>query len=220
MKLLDLFCGAGGAAVGYHRAGFDEIVGIDIEPQPNYPFEFIQADVMEWDGFAGFDLIHASPPCQIHSDLKTVLPKDHQHQDFVADTRERLQGSRYVIENVPGAPLINPIQLCGSAFGGRADLPLYKTETSMVRQVFELRRHRLFECTFPIMAPPCNHQAKVLGVYGDLSKHRRPSNRGVKAGIRDAELLMGIDWMTPKEIVQAVPPAYTEYIGRAFLEQQ
>lgn len=207
MRLLDLFCGAGGASVGYHSADFDEIIGVDINPQPNYPFEFIQADVMEWDGFAGFDLIHASPPCQVHSDLSSMLPKDHQHRDLVAATRDRLKGCQYVIENVPGAPLINPTVLCGSAFNLRFDN-------------YELRRHRLFETSFPLMAPPCQHRDPVLGVYGDLSKHRRPSNRGVKAGFHDAKRLMEIDWMTPKEIVQAIPPAYTEYIGKAFLEQQ
>jgi DNA (cytosine-5)-methyltransferase 1 len=209
MRLLDLFCGAGGAAMGYSRAGFDDIVGVDINPQPNYPFEFYRADVTRFtpNMLHGFDLIHASPPCQAYSTLRHS-PGNVDYPDLIDSTRRLLQSSGlpYVIENVAGAPLGNPVQLCGSSFDLRHD-------------GFELRRHRLFESSFPVLVPPCDHQDPVLGVYGDLSKTRRKSTRGVKAGIVDAQELMGIDWMTPAELTEAIPPAYTEYLGRQFLDQ-
>ena len=207
MRLLDLFCGAGGAAMGYHQAGFTEIVGVDIDPQPNYPFEFVQAD---WDEYTtltwirDFDLIHASPPCQAYSTLKHS-PGASEYPDLVEKVRSALMsfGIPYVIENVVGAPIQGPI-LCGSQFGLQAD-------------GFELRRHRVFESSFLFMVEPCRHRLPVLGVYGDLSKNSRPSTRGVKAGIKQAEALMGIDWMTPSELVEAIPPAYTKFIGEQFL---
>lgn len=214
LRLLDLYCGAGGAALGYAHAGFDYIVGVDNQPQPNYRFPFIQADALdilrETSFLQRFDLVHASPPCQIHSTLKATQDDDYhdRHEDLVAITRGLLQDADvpYVIENVPGAPLNNPITLCGSMFDLRYD-------------GYELRRHRLFELSwdYPFW-PPCQHRDPVLGVYGDLSKNPRPSNRGVKAGIEQAEALMGINWMTPKELVQAIPPAYTEDIGWRFRE--
>jgi DNA (cytosine-5)-methyltransferase 1 len=125
-RLLDLFCGAGGAAVGYHRAGFD-IVGVDIHPQPRYPYEFHQADAMTWP-LDGYDAIHASPPCQLYS-ISTVMHDRSQYPDLLDATRTRLMatGAVYVIENVPGAPLRNWVQVCGSGLG-------------MVR----IRRHRRF----------------------------------------------------------------------------
>ena len=110
MRLLDLFCGAGGASMGYHRAGFD-VVGVDINPQPNYPFEFHRADAMEFP-LDGFDVIHASPPCQAYCSFSKKLG----HPDMIAGVRDRLAGLAYVIENIPGSPLINPIRLCGSSF--------------------------------------------------------------------------------------------------------
>lgn len=207
MRLLDLFAGAGGASVGYYRAGF-EVVGVDIKPQPNFPFAFVQSDALEWADFDRFDLIHASPPCQAYSPLRHS-PGAGDYPDLVLLTRNLLQAADvpYVIENVPGAPLLNPVTLCGSAFNLR-------------HQDFELRRHRLFETSFPLIVPPCDHRDPVLGVYGDLSKNRRPSTRGVKAGIADAEALMGIDWMTVDEMTEAVPPAYTQFIGEQFLAQR
>lgn len=128
MRLLDLFCGAGGAAMGYYRAGF-EVVGVDIKPQPNFPFEFHQANALDFP-VDGFDIIHASPPCQAHTCLN-VMWNAKKHADFVEPTREKLKASGlpYIIENVPGAPLIDPIKLCGSMFGLGAG-------------PYDLRRHR------------------------------------------------------------------------------
>lgn len=209
--LLDLFSGAGGAAMGYHRAGFD-VVGVDIDPQPNYPFEFVRTDAFTYleRHYAGFAVVHASPPCQAHSTLKHSPGGRDDYPDLVVGTRRRLQvlhrarGTHYIIENVVGAPLVDPIKLCGSQFGLTAD-------------GYELRRHRLFETSFPLLQPECRHELPVLGVYGDLAKHPRPSTRGVKAGIDQANHLMGIDWMTPKELTQAIPPAYSEWIGTQLL---
>jgi DNA (cytosine-5)-methyltransferase 1 len=203
MRLLDLFCGAGGAAVGYRRAGFD-VVGVDHVAQPRYPFEFHQADALTFP-LDGFDVIHASPPCHAYS---TVTGRNRRkYPDLVADTRHRLFASRlpYVIENVEGAPLLAPFRLCGSSFG------------------LDLRRHRLFEPGrwHPVLVPPCAHHwqarryrslnhrrgdllASVVGVHGHL-------NYAGEQVLR--EQAMGIEWMTPHELTQAIPPAYTEWLG-------
>jgi DNA (cytosine-5)-methyltransferase 1 len=201
-RLLDLFCGAGGAAVGYHRAGFD-VVGVDINPQPHYPFEFHQADAMTFP-LDGFDAIHASPPCQAYS---TATPDRSAHPDLYEATRARLQATRlpWVIENVMGAPYRSGVVLCGSMFGLR------------------VRRHRCFESSHLLMPPcGCRHRAQgtPLGVYGHGGPGRstRPSGGGgTKADRRDFAELMGMPWATPREIVLAVPPAYTEHIGRQLL---
>lgn len=203
-RILDLFCGAGGCAVGYHRAGFD-VVGIDIKPQPNYPYEFIQGDALEYVEAHGgeFDAIHASPPCQAYTRLRHRTGKEYV--DMVAMTRRYLRayGAPYVIENVPGAPLENPVTLCGSSFGLGADCA-----DGVYRQ---LRRHRLFETSFPVMAPPCNHQGQPVGVYGTGGGgHMTRGYKGTPEEYREA---MGIDWATRAEIAQAIPPAYTEHIG-------
>ncbi len=211
-RILDLFCGAGGAAKGYADAGF-EVVGVDIEPQPNYPFRFIQADalgVLRQEGpwplaswAAGVaDAIHASPPCQAHSALR-VLWSDREYSDLIEPTRELLvqTGLPYVIENVVGAPLLNPITLCGSSFG----LPL--------------RRHRLFEMNFPIMAIPCAHgqQHKRFDVFehGKWRKSATPAiyGSGGRKAVEHWPEALGIDWMTREEMALAIPPAYTEHIG-------
>ena len=207
MRILDLFCGAGGASMGYHRAWPDaEIVGVDSFEQPHYPFDFILGDAIHptvAELATEFDLIHASPPCQAHSTLRHS-PGARQYRDYIAATRTLLEATdaTWIIENVPGAPLEDPITLCGSMFGLRYD-------------GYELRRHRLFETNLLPGLPQleCDHRDPVLGVYGDLSRNRRPSTRGVKAGIEDAQRLMGIVWMTPKELVQAIPPAYTRWIA-------
>jgi DNA (cytosine-5)-methyltransferase 1 len=196
-RLLDLFCGAGGCSVGYHRAGFD-VVGVDITPQPRYPFEFHEADALTFP-LEGFDAIHASPPCQAHTTLRHRTGGDYP--DLVAATRDRLldSGLPYVIENVVGAPLLNPVMLCGSTFGlgvgGR-----------------QLRRHRLFESNAPIMASPCQHHGPAVGVYGTGGGGQM--TRGFKAeGVADARAALGIDWMSLAELSEAIPPAYTEHIG-------
>jgi DNA (cytosine-5)-methyltransferase 1 len=197
--------------MGYHRAGFD-VVGVDIKPQPNYPFECVVDDALDYlegqifDRFLPFDAIHASPPCQAYSVLGSSYDRS-KHSDLVDRTRALLQraGLPYVIENVPGSPLVNPVQLCGSSFG------------------LGVRRHRLFECSFPIMVPPCNHASQrpkyriyehgkwsispVVRVFGD------PGGKAAEHW-NDA---MGIDWMTRKEIVQTIPPAYTQYVGEQLL---
>lgn len=247
MRLLDLFCGAGGSAMGYHRAGFDEIVGVDIKPQKRYPFTFVQGDALEYVAAHGqeFDAIHASPPCQAFTVLRAMW-NAREHPNLVAPTRDCLTatGRPYVIENVPGAPLFEPIMLCGSMFGlGTGDA--------------ELRRHRLFELQgFTVLTPRCQHytRALVIGVYGGHGRDRRrtvgvygdgngrdyrkhPATASVSghaggASVRDGcqqfstaqrREAMGIEWMTGEELSQAIPPAYTEFIGhelRAEVERQ
>lgn len=213
MILLDAFCGAGGAGAGYKRAGF-EVIGVDLKPQPRYPFEFHQADALEvllelaeeGEVFGhSIAAVHASPPCQAYSALRVTRP-DLEHPELVEPTRRLLQASGlpYVIENVPGAPLAAAVVLCGSMFG----------LGSGKRQ---LRRHRLFECSFPVMSPPCHHVGQAIGVYGGgdsafsrAASKRRGGYQGSKAEKAEA---MGIDWMTREELNQAIPPAYTEHLG-------
>jgi DNA (cytosine-5)-methyltransferase 1 len=220
-RILDLFCGAGGAAMGYHRAGFD-VIGVDIVLQLNYPFQFMRADVLlDWHDIlweAGrVDTIHASPPCQAHSSMQHMWNAG-EHPDLVASTRDLLiaTGLPYVIENVVGAPLIDPVKICGASMGLRAGR-------------YDIARHRLFETNFPVMVPPCAHGSRpVLGIYGDNSPlyQRRNGTEGrtydarlpVAEGIPLAREVMGIDWMTWKELTQAIPPAYTELIGHQLLQ--
>lgn len=221
MRLLDLFCGAGGAADGYRRAGFTEIVGVDNKPQPRYPFTFVQADALAPPlDLGAFDAIHASPPCQHYSAGKNMwkgkLPDD-RHPDLVAPVRELLRatGLPYVIENVVGAPLENAVTLCGDMFG------------------LGVKRHRLFETSFFIWNPPVcrsSHPDFVVSVFGGGALSRTPKNgwtngtgnfmqRRVHVAHEQAKVAMGIDWMTRDELSEAIPPAYTEYIGSCLLEQ-
>jgi DNA (cytosine-5)-methyltransferase 1 len=203
-RLLDLFCGAGGAAMGYHRAGFD-VVGVDIEPQPHYPFEFHQADAMTFAYRLGeFDAVHASPPCQDWSLLhRNYGQPAHGTGGLLLRTLELFQDLQkpWVVENVVGAPLPSAIELCGASFGlGASGL--------------DLNRHRRFQCSFPIMAPPCQHRpGKTIGVYGHgtNSWHRKKLGRNLT--IAEQREAMGIDWMNRKELAQAIPPAYTQFIG-------
>jgi DNA (cytosine-5)-methyltransferase 1 len=212
--LLDLFCGAGGAGMGYHRAGFD-VVGIDIDPQPHYPFAFRQANALDpalWlDATGGRypDAIHASPPCQRFS--KSVSRKHRErHPDLIEPTRELLvaSGVPWVIENVPRAPLRDPITLCGSSF----DL--------------EVRRHRRFEMSDPpLFVPQCRHFAyepKYAPAWNRTELLRfRPISGGWTGASDDLEgdkRGMGIDWdVTRHELSESIPPAYTEWIGRVML---
>lgn len=226
-KLLDLFSGAGGAGMGYHRAGF-EVVGVDHKPQPRYPFEFVQVDALEFLREHGheFDAIHASPPCQAHTALKT-MHNAKSHQDLIPATRLVLEriGKPWVIENVIGAPLGFSILLCGTMFGlGCEDA--------------ELRRHRVFESSLFLFGMNCRHgqRASCLGVYGGHLRNRqrartigvygegaRDSVRKVDKGRPDFNVeqgreAMGIDWMTIAELCQAIPPAYTHFIGKQIIE--
>ena len=200
IRVLDLFCGAGGAAMGYHRAWAPdvEIVGVDHRPQPRYPFKFIQVDALEFmrDGRGdGFDFYHASPPCQAYSAMQHIHQNEGEHPDLIEETRALLMatGKPYVIENVKGAPLNASIMLCGTMFG----LPII--------------RHRYFE-TWPqvfSLMPPCDHR----NVYDPWHGEGRTADK-----FRNA---MDIDWMPlaggrdkPGSLDLAIPPAYTEWIGR------
>ena len=205
MKLLDLYCKAGGASVGYARAGF-EVVGVDIKKQKRYPYEFIQADCLEvmkdLDFLKSFDVIAASPPCQTHSitqHLRNAQGKTTDKIDLIPQTREALiaSGKPYVIENVKGAPLINPVQLCGSAFG------------------LKVRRHRIFESNLELKGTTCDHKAqgRPVGVYGSM-KDEIPKGGKTATSIEEARSAMGIDWMIWGELVEAIPPHYTEFLGK------
>ena len=196
-RLLDLFCGAGGASVGYHRAGFE--VGVDLAPQPNYPFRFVRFDAMTYP-LDGFNVIHASPPCQAYSALRNLGKQENAARFyFIEAIRERLvaSGVPYVIENVVGAPLKNPVTICGSSFG------------------LGVRRHRLFEASFPIVRLPCAHAKTSIGVYGDHPQISKGMNRAHT--LAQASEAMGIHWMAWQELCEAIPPAYTEHIGAQIL---
>jgi len=214
MRLLDLYCGAGGAAVGYYRAGFTQIVGVDKAPQPRYPFEFVQTDALDYAVEHGykFDVIHSSPPCQFHNSLSVVNSREHgsQYLNLIPETREvmRSLGKPYIIENVVGAKqhLIAPLMLCGTFFG----LKVY--------------RHRLFECN-PFLLSPFMHQPHNDKSPGCNGNRRSPKGYitvcGGKGGgfrLSDASKAMGIDWMTRKELAQAIPPSYTCFIGKQIIE--
>lgn len=211
MKLLDLFCCAGGAGEGYRRAGFD-VTGVDLRPQPHNPHRFIRGDALEYLEAHGheYDAIHASPPCQAHCDLKHMW-NAKKHTDLIAPTRELLKrtGKPYVIENVEGAPLTNPVILCGTMFGLGTDDA-------------ELRRHRLFEVNWPLfLRPQCEHGRKprVIGVYGGHGRDRRRIANTQDFPTTARREAMGIDWMTGAELSQAIPPAYTEWIGRQLIAE-
>jgi DNA (cytosine-5)-methyltransferase 1 len=213
-RLLDLFCGAGGCSVGYHRAGFD-VTGVDINPQPNYPFEFHQADAMTFP-LDGFDAIHASPPCHAHSALNVVNQIDYGTEWMLAATIARLVkwGGPFVVENVATARrhMPNSLRLCGSEFGLKAQMAGYG-------EVW-LRRHRLFESNvFLWGAGGCSCAGKWnVGVYGHGAggSGQRVRGPGVAKASRE---VMGIDWMNRDELDEAIPPAYTEFIGAQLMEQ-
>lgn len=201
-RLLDLFCCAGGASMGYHRAGFD-VTGVDIAPQKRYPFRFIQGDALEYVAAHGheYDAIAASPPCQRYSAMTNC--RDHEaHPDLVGPTRELLiaSGRPYVIENVIGAPLHQPVMLCGAMFG----LKVY--------------RHRLFECSWFLLVPPhVPHRDKTPKAGKGISPKGFISVAGNTGRVSYARQAMGIDWTNRDELSQAIPPAYTEFIGKQLL---
>lgn len=201
-RLLDLFCGAGGAAMGYHRAGFD-VIGVDINPQPNYPFEFVQGDALDPVNWGRAAAIHASPPCQRYSTITARHGRQDEHPDLIPRTRFLLEatGVPYVIENVEGAPLHHPVRLCGSMFG------------------LQVRRHRLFEANVSLTQLECDHrsQGPVVGVYGNTGGSSKRD--GVTFGkVEDWKRAMDIDWMKAVELAQSIPPAYTDFIGRQLFE--
>lgn len=228
-KILDLFCCAGGAGMGYDRAGFD-VYGVDIDPQPRYPFAFHVGDALavldllqagfavpfvrkdgnvEWLYFEDFAVIHASPPCQAYSSMKH-MPDSKEHAELIEPTRDALiaLGKPWVIENVVGAPLIDSVILCGSMFGlGAAG--------------FNLQRHRQFESNIALTAPGvCNHDGPTIGVYGGHVRCRSSKfwrSTGADFPGMDKKALaneaMGIDWMTMNQLSEAIPPAYTEHVG-------
>ena len=213
MRLLDLFCCAGGAGMGYHRAGFDEVVGVDIKNRPHYPFEFHQGDALEFVAQHGreFDAIHASPPCQAFSQAVKIENRK-KRLNLIPATRDALMvtGKPYVIENVPTArkEMLDPVQLCGSFFG----LPI--------------RRHRLFESNVTLWSTPCSHReypAIYEPAWNRVNKLRVLSiSGGYVRGDVDLEThkaAMGIDWeISMPEMSEAIPPAYTEWIGHQLLE--
>jgi DNA (cytosine-5)-methyltransferase 1 len=193
-----LFCGAGGAGYGYHLAGF-QVVGVDISPQPRYPFEFVQADALTFP-LGGFDLIHASPPCQAYS--ATAVLNDREHPRLIEPVRRRLQaaGVPYVIENVERAPLVAPVRLCGAMFG----LMLYE--------------HRLFESNVRLAVPVHPRHAWPVTKMGRPPKPGEAMQvTGHFSGAAEARRRMRIPWMTRDELAQAIVPAYTEHIGGQLL---
>jgi hypothetical protein len=212
LRLLDLFCGGGGAAVGYHRAGFDEIVGVDnnINVSKYYPFEFVHADAMEYarEHAHEFDLIHASPPCQGYSQHTSIKTRAESPR-LIAELREILGDNKYVIENVTGAwfDLKNPIVLCGVMF----DLPI--------------SRHRLFEINPPSLEtpehPPCvGSSTAYANAHGLDPKSVKVGGKGRLAGtVAIWSEVMGINWYMPASMLkEAIPPTYTEWIGRQLVD--
>ena len=216
-KLLDLFCGAGGAAVGYHRAGFDEIVGVDLNPQPRYPFEFVQGDALEYLSEHGseFDAVHASPPCQDYSRAVRHLSSPG-YPRLIEPTQDILEtlDCPYVIENVVGSPI--PIQstlfgrhgfcLCGTMFGLR------------------IWRHRLFATNFAVALPgPCNHAEPAMNPFNSAGAARLHEECLAVLGHKDVGEAYwrdhwGVGWMNRSEGREAIPPAYTEHIGQTLIK--
>ncbi len=214
-KLLDLYCCAGGASMGYHQAGFD-VVGVDKDPQPEYPFEFVQGDALEYclSEAERFDVIAASPPCQHFTKYKNCRKDiEKRYADLIIPTRTALvnSGKIYVMENVPGAPLLEPVVLCGSMFG------------------LDVRRHRLFESNFPLSRPSCDHTVWVPnrfpgGRSGERGGPRVKCRATVEIGrwnipISTQQKAMGIDWITDlRKLSESIPPAYTKFIGEQIIK--
>jgi DNA (cytosine-5)-methyltransferase 1 len=218
VKLLDLFCGAGGAGMGYHRAGF-EVVGVDIQPQPDYPFKFHQADAMTYP-LDGFDAIHASPPCQAFTQMSARWrgkgTKADEHPDCLTPTlcRFRELSVPWVIENVPGAVTLmgRVLRLHGGMFG------------------LGVHRPRLFASNILLLSMHAEQTKSPLGVYGKVDgrttyRYRNNGNYKGKSLIRawksveEGQRAMGIDWTNDaRAIAEAIPPAYTQFIGEQLLQ--
>lgn len=207
MRALDLFCGAGGVTKGLQRAGF-HVTGVDSRPQKRYCGDlFIQSDALDFP-LIGYDLICASPPCQAYTRLKNIRGNGHLHPRLIEAIRNRLRncGTPYIIENVPDAPLHDYVMLCGTMF---PELRVY--------------RHRHFECSWGIPFAPaaCNHSHKMgpsRGVYHRLDETPFITCCGHNFQAASGKIAMGIDWMTRDEMAQAIPPAYSEYIAKCFLD--
>lgn len=237
-KLLDLFCGQGGASMGYHRAGFD-VYGVDLADQPRYPFAFAKSDALQvlgllLSGFAipfarpdgsverlslsDFAAIHASPPCQKFTAAAQLNP-NVQHLDLLTPTRSLLiaSGLPFAIENVPGAPMSDFITLCGSHFELRA--------SDVDGVTLQIRRHRQFESSLTLVgAGKCNHDrtiknATVFGYGGAMTPAYRDRKRkkGYVPATSVCGELLGIDWMDKRGLSESIPPAYTEFIGRQLI---
>lgn len=207
MKALDLFCCSGGAGTGLHQAGF-KVTGVDIQPQRNYPFDFVLSDVLELsaDFLKQFDFIWASPPCQEHTSAGTQWRLAGKvYPDLIEPTREMLiaSGKPYVIENVPGAPLINPTLLCGSMFGLRT------------------YRHRLFETNFPVQ-----QMIHMAHVHKNTKMGRPPKEDeflqivGHFSGVPLAREIMGLPGRSQYELAQAIPPAYSKYLAEEWMQNR
>lgn len=196
-RALDLFCCQGGSSMGLHRAGF-EVVGVDWEPQPRYPFEFVHGESMDYP-FDGFDFVWASPPCQKYTLAQRI--QNNEHPDLIAPLRKRLKASRklWAIENVIGAPLEHPILLCGAMFSG-----------------LQVYRHRHVETSFSVAQPAHPEHIALLQKMGRRVKDGCFMHVvGNFSGVEQAKRAMGIDWMSRDGLREAIPPAYAEYIGRA-----
>jgi DNA (cytosine-5)-methyltransferase 1 len=212
-RALDLGCGAGGASTGYDLAGFD-VTGWDIEPHPDYPFEFVPGDML--DALADvpylrtFTLVAASPPCKTENDLAVL--SDRQHPDLLTPTLAALRplDVPWIVENVASTKKMrSPVELCGASFGLGAHC-----RDGVYRH---LERHRKFESNLPLMSPGCAcPKRQPVGVYGEGGGGQM--TRGYKAYPEEAREAMGIDWMTREDICQAIPPAYTRYLGEQALE--
>jgi SAM-dependent methyltransferase len=208
-RVLDACCGVGGAAMGYHRAGFD-VVGVDIAEQPNYPFTFVRADALEYvrEHGANFDLIHASWPCQHHTALTKGTNKGRTYPDLIPAGRAAMRstGRPYVIENVPGSTVRRDVTLCGEMFA------------------LAVTRHRYFELEGFTIAPPAHvpHRGRTKGWrhgrYYDGPYFAVYGEGGGKGSVPEWQSAMGIDWTdVRREIAEAIPPAYTHWIGERFL---
>ncbi|MFF3620008.1 SAM-dependent methyltransferase [Streptomyces sp. NPDC002467] len=214
LTVIDLCCKQGGSSMGYYLAGFD-VVGVDREPQPRYPFPFIQADLRDLDSdwlAQNFDAVAGSPPCWAHSDLAHRTGREYE--DFIPETRALVEASGlpYVIENVEGAPLQTPLILCGTMFDG-----------------LRVSRHRLFESNIPLTVPrPCPKRHplhytldKRKAHYGRLDQWRdfvQVTGGGNCSRAAASDAMGGLDWMTKDGMNQAVPPAYTRWIGQQLAE--
>lgn len=204
MRALDLFCCAGGASDGLTRAGYD-VEGIDCDAQLEYPYDFERADVLylEPESLHGFDLVWASPPCQAFTAYKRRPGHVAEALNLIPETRALLRraGVPYVIENVVGAPLENPVTLCGSMFG------------------LDVKRHRIFECSFPVAAPPCRHNVWEGNRFPGATNRAANSRKTVEIGVYRIplplqRLAMGVKRdVSLGKLSQMVPPAFAEWLG-------